>query len=86
MSERRVRAFVESLRRNRRPKRFEAKPEDADEMRAAIEHFFATYKLLEEKSGDVHGWADRKAALAVLKEDRQRWLPNERLRRFLSLS
>jgi len=37
MSERRVRAFVESLRRNRRPKRFEAKPADVDEMRAAIE-------------------------------------------------
>lgn len=37
MSERRVRAFVESLRRNRKPKRFDAKPEDVDEMRAAIE-------------------------------------------------
>src|ERR1700745_3679900 len=37
MSERRVRAFVESLPRNRRPKRFEAKPGDVDEMRAAIE-------------------------------------------------
>jgi cytochrome b6-f complex iron-sulfur subunit len=37
MSERRVRAFVESLRKNRRPKRFDAKPEDAVQMRAAIE-------------------------------------------------
>ena len=37
MSERRVRAFVESLRRNRRPERFDAKPEDVDAMRAAIE-------------------------------------------------
>src|SRR5690242_21919435 len=37
MTERRVRAFVESLRRNRRPKRFDAKPADVDEMRAAIE-------------------------------------------------
>jgi inorganic pyrophosphatase len=42
-----------------------------------IEHFFATYKLLEEKSVDIHGWADRKAALVVLKEDRQRWLQEQ---------
>jgi nitrite reductase/ring-hydroxylating ferredoxin subunit len=37
MTERRVRAFVESLRRNRQPKRFDAKPADVDEMRAVIE-------------------------------------------------
>jgi nitrite reductase/ring-hydroxylating ferredoxin subunit len=37
MSERRVRSFVESLRRNRRPRRFDAQPEDLDEIRAAIE-------------------------------------------------
>ena len=37
MTERRVRAFVESLRRNRQPKRFDAKPADVDQMRAAIE-------------------------------------------------
>jgi inorganic pyrophosphatase len=43
-----------------------------------IEHFFATYKLLEEKQVDVGGWADRKAALAVLKEDRDRWLVEQR--------
>ena len=42
-----------------------------------IEHFFATYKLLEEKSVDIHGWADRKAALAVLQEDRDRWLQEQ---------
>ena len=39
-----------------------------------IEHFFATYKLLEEKSVDMGGWADREAALKVLAEDRRRWL------------
>jgi nitrite reductase/ring-hydroxylating ferredoxin subunit len=37
MTSRRVAAFIEALRRNRRPKRFDAKPEDIDEMRAAIE-------------------------------------------------
>jgi inorganic pyrophosphatase len=42
-----------------------------------IEHFFATYKLLEEKAVDIHGWTDRKAALEVLQEDRQRWLKEQ---------
>jgi nitrite reductase/ring-hydroxylating ferredoxin subunit len=37
MTQRRVSAFVEALRRNRRPKRFRAQPEDLDAMRAAIE-------------------------------------------------
>ena len=37
MRKRRVSAFIEALRRNRRPKRFRAQPEDLDEMRAAIE-------------------------------------------------
>jgi inorganic pyrophosphatase len=39
-----------------------------------IEHFFATYKLLEDKRVEVHGWAERAAALEVLAADRQRWL------------
>ena len=39
-----------------------------------IEHFFATYKLLEEKGVDIGGWADREAAHKVLQEDRRRWL------------
>jgi inorganic pyrophosphatase len=42
-----------------------------------IEHFFATYKLLEEKSVDIDGWADREAALKVLKDDRQGWLKEQ---------
>ena len=42
-----------------------------------IEHFFATYKLLEEKSVDIDGWADREAALKVLRDDRQRWLQEQ---------
>jgi inorganic pyrophosphatase len=38
-----------------------------------IEHFFATYKLLEDKQVEVDGWADADAAFAVLRDDRQRW-------------
>jgi inorganic pyrophosphatase len=38
-----------------------------------IEHFFATYKLLEDKQVEVYGWADQTAALEVLRADRQRW-------------
>ncbi|MDQ1521337.1 MAG: hypothetical protein QOI55_2410 [Actinomycetota bacterium] len=37
MNARRLAAFVESLRRNRRPKPFEAGPDDVEAMRAAIE-------------------------------------------------
>lgn len=36
MTSRRVSVFVEALRRNRRPGRFRARPEEAEEMRAAI--------------------------------------------------
>ena len=39
-----------------------------------IEHFFATYKLLEDKHVDVQGWADLDAAMDLLKADRKRWL------------
>ena len=39
-----------------------------------IEHFFATYKLLEDKRVEVYGWSDRAAALDLLRADRQRWL------------
>ena len=38
-----------------------------------IEHFFQTYKLLEDKETDVVGWRDRDAALDVLRTDRERW-------------
>jgi inorganic pyrophosphatase len=38
-----------------------------------IEHFFATYKLLEDKRVEVFGWADLNAALSVLRVDRERW-------------
>ncbi len=38
-----------------------------------IEHFFETYKLLENKSVDVLGWRDRDTALRVLRTDRRRW-------------
>ena len=40
---------------------------------AEIEHFFATYKLLEDKRVDVNGWADLDAALQQLRDDRDRW-------------
>ncbi len=39
-----------------------------------IEHFFDTYKLLEEKATDVLGWRDRDEAQAILRTDRQRYL------------
>jgi inorganic pyrophosphatase len=39
-----------------------------------IEHFFATYKLLEDKQVEVYGWADAGAALDLLRADRERWL------------
>jgi inorganic pyrophosphatase len=39
-----------------------------------IEHFFATYKLLEDKRVDVDGWTERAEALAVLEADHRRWL------------
>jgi inorganic pyrophosphatase len=42
-----------------------------------IEHFFATYKLLEEKAVDIGGWSNRQVALEVLLEDRQRWLDEQ---------
>ena len=42
-----------------------------------IEHFFATYKLLEDKRVEVDGWAEREAALAVLEDDRRRWLAEQ---------
>jgi inorganic pyrophosphatase len=38
-----------------------------------IEHFFNTYKLLENKAVDVIGWRDREEALRVLREDRERF-------------
>ena len=39
-----------------------------------IEHFFATYKLLENKEVEVYGWADFSDALEVLRSDRERWV------------
>jgi inorganic pyrophosphatase len=39
-----------------------------------IEHFFATYKLLEDKRVDVNGWAGLDHALNVLRDDRKRWI------------
>jgi inorganic pyrophosphatase len=38
-----------------------------------IEHFFDTYKLLENKETAVVGWRDREAALATLRADRTAW-------------
>ncbi len=38
-----------------------------------IEHFFDTYKLLENKQTQVVGWRDREAALEVLRADRVAW-------------
>ena len=38
-----------------------------------IEHFFNTYKVLENKAVDIAGWRDREFALEVLTADRERY-------------
>jgi inorganic pyrophosphatase len=38
-----------------------------------IEHFFETYKLLEDKRVEVFGWRSRGEALKLLRADRGRW-------------
>ena len=38
-----------------------------------VEHFFATYKLLEDKTVDVDGWADVARAKELLEADRKRF-------------
>ena len=38
-----------------------------------VEHFFATYKLLEDKTVDVVGWADVERARELLVQDRDRF-------------
>ena len=38
-----------------------------------IEHFFQTYKLLEDKRVDVVGWRDAERALEILTADRASW-------------
>ena len=52
--------------------------ERLDQMRphrlVEIEHFFETYKLLENKEVDMVGWRDRDRALEVLTTDRERFV------------
>jgi len=38
-----------------------------------IEHFFQTYKALEDKTVDVVGWRERERAHEVLRADREAW-------------
>jgi inorganic pyrophosphatase len=38
-----------------------------------IEHFFATYKLLEDKTTEILGWQEVERAREVLLADRRRW-------------
>ena len=38
-----------------------------------IEHFFETYKLLEDKTVEVLGWRDKARALEILRHDREVW-------------
>ncbi len=45
-----------------------------------IEHFFETYKLLEDKTVEVLGWRDREAALEVLRADRRAWEAEQQAR------
>ena len=42
-----------------------------------IEHFFATYKLLEDKEVEVYGWSGVDDALQLLRDDRARWLAEQ---------
>ncbi len=39
-----------------------------------IEHFFQTYKMLENKEVDLDGWRGRERAHEVLTQDRERWI------------
>jgi inorganic pyrophosphatase len=39
-----------------------------------IEHFFNTYKMLEDKSVSIHGWAGVAETLTLLRTDHERWL------------
>jgi inorganic pyrophosphatase len=52
--------------------------ERLDQMRphrlVEIEHFFDTYKLLEDKTVQVLGWRDRDRAREILRVDREAWL------------
>jgi len=43
-----------------------------------IEHFFETYKLLENKAVEISGWSDRERALAVIAADRARFAAERR--------
>ena len=38
-----------------------------------IEHFFKTYKLLEDKTVEINGWRDADRALEILRHDREAW-------------
>ena len=38
-----------------------------------IEHFFQTYKLLEDKTVEIDGWRDAARALEILRHDREAW-------------
>ena len=42
-----------------------------------IEHFFETYKNLEDKSVETDGWAGVAETLEMLRDDRQRWLAEQ---------
>ena len=43
-----------------------------------IEHFFETYKLLEDKTVEVHGWQGRDRAREILEADRATWQREQR--------
>jgi inorganic pyrophosphatase len=49
--------------------------EELDQMRphrlVEIEHFFQTYKILEDKMVEVVGWRDRRRAHEILRHDRE---------------
>jgi inorganic pyrophosphatase len=42
-----------------------------------IEHFFETYKMLEDKSVETDGWAGVAETLELLRSDRARWIAEQ---------
>jgi inorganic pyrophosphatase len=56
--------------------------EELDQMRphrlVEIEHFFETYKILEDKMVQVVGWRDRARAHEILRHDREAFEHEER--------
>ena len=69
------RRLQDPVRRDRRPApaAHRAARPGAPHRLVEIEHFFETYKLLEDKTVEVLGWRERDRALEILRSDRATW-------------